>query len=124
MSDLRLAAVAGDPVYYLGADLDDLYVSWLDIDYEPRDLSDYSFRLIISATEASPPLIDKTTGIFAVAPGPAGAPADNVRVVWTLGELAPIVNPGTYVVTIVATRADGRKLIGVGYIEFRAHAAA
>lgn len=124
MSSLRLA-VAGDPVIYIGAELDDLYVTWLSTQLEPHDFSDgyESFRLVVSATETSPPLVDKVAGIFAVAPGPAGAPADNLRVVFEVGELDAIPEAGTYVATLVATRDDGRDLIGVGYVEFRVHAA-
>lgn len=102
-------------VYYSGAELPDLHLTWED---EAGDVIDFAagwtFTVKVAREGSTTAQFTKTTGIT----GAASAP--NVVVAWaTSGELSALA-AGRYVVQVVARRsADSKDRYFVGALEIR-----
>ena len=102
-------------VYYKGAELPDLHVTWEDEDGEVIDFAaGWTFVVKVAREGSTAASFTKSSGIT----GAASAP--NVVVAWaTSGELSTLA-AGRYVVQVVATRAaDSKDRYFLGPLEVR-----
>ena len=101
-------------VYYKGAELPDLHLTWDDTDGEVINFAaGWTFTVKVAREGSTTAAFTKTTGIT----GAASAP--NVVIAWDTGELSTLA-AGRYVVQVAARRsADSKDRYFVGALEIR-----
>lgn len=102
-------------VYYQGADLPDLLITWEDDGGVVVDFAaGHTFEVKVAREGSTAAAFTKTTGVS------GGSSPPNVVVEWaTAGELRDLT-PGRYTVQVVATRtADGKRRYFQGPLEVR-----